>query len=142
MSEQDNIRLVQKAYDCFKTGKIDELIDLNAEDIEWTTPGPPDVMHTAGTRRGRKGVAEFFSTLSAEEDIEIFEPQDFIAQGDKVVSLIKCRTRVKATGKAAEVTLVHVFDVKDGKIKRFREFFDTAEVLKAFVAAQAAGSKQ
>lgn len=141
MSEQDNILLVQKAYDCFKTGQIDELINLNAEDIEWTTPGPPDVLHTAGTRRGRKGVAEFFSTLSAEEDIEVFEPQEFIAQGDKVVSLIKCRSRVKATGKAADVTLVHVFDIKDGKIRRFREFFDTAEVLKAFVAAQAAGSK-
>lgn len=141
MSEQDNIRLVQKAYDCFKTGKIDELINLNAEDIEWNTPGPPELLPTAGTRRGRKEVAEFFNTLGAHEDIEIFEPEDFIAQGDKVVSVIKCRSRVKATGKAADVTLVHVFDIKDGKVKRFREFFDTAEVLKAFEGAKAAGSK-
>ena len=141
MSEQDNIRLVQKAYDCFKRGKIDELINLHSEDVEWITPGPPDVMHTAGTRRGHQGIADFFSTLSAQQDIEVFEPQEFIAQEDKVVSLIKCRARVKATGKAADVSIVHVFDIKDGKVKRFREFFDTAEVMKAFVGTKAAGSK-
>jgi ketosteroid isomerase-like protein len=141
MSEQDNIRLVKQAYDCFKRGAIDELVNLQAEDVEWVTPGPPDVMRTAGTRRGRQGVAEFFSTLSKEEDIEVFEPQEFIAQDDKVVSLVKCRVRVKATGKAADITMVHVFSIQDGKVKRFREFFDTAEVLKAFVSAQAAGSK-
>ena len=141
MSEKDNIRLVQQAYDCFKRGAIDELLSLNAEDIEWTTPGPPDVLHTAGTRRGRQGVAEFFSTLSREEDIEIFEPQEFIAQDDQVVSLIRCRARVKATGKAADITLVHVFSIQDGKVKRFREFFDTAEVVKAYISTQAAVSK-
>lgn len=141
MSEQDNIRLVKQVYDCFKRGAIDELLNLHAEDVEWTTPGPPDVMHTAGTRRGRQGIADFFSTLNKEQDIEIFEPEEFIAQDDKVVSLIKCRGRVKATGKAADTTLVHVFSIQDGKVKRFREFFDTAEVLKAFVSAQAATSK-
>ena len=140
MSEQDNIRLVQKAYDCFKSGKIDELVKLNAENIEWTTPGPPEVMLTAGTRHGRQAVADFFSTLNSQEEIEVFEQEEFIAQGDKVVSLIKCRTRVKATGKSADVTMVHVFDIKDGMITRFREFFDTAAVLPAFVATKAAGS--
>ena len=140
MSEQDNIRLVQNAYDCFEKGKIDELLQLQAEDVEWITPGPPDVMPTAGTRRGREAVAEFFSTLSAQEDVEVFEPQEFIAQGDKVVSIIKCRTRVKATNKAVEMPLVHVFAIENGKIKRFQEFFDTAAALPAFELGKAASS--
>lgn len=140
MSEQDNIRLIQKAYQCFKEGKIDDLIKLHAEDVEWITPGPPDVMRTAGTRRGQKEVAEFFATLAAEQDVELFEPQDFIAQGDKVVTLSKLRSRVKATGKTAETMLVHVFDIKDGKIQRFQEFFDTAAMMPAFLTSQAATS--
>lgn len=141
MSEQDNIRLIQTAYDAFNTGKIDELVKLNAEDVEWITPGPPDVLLTAGTRRGRAEVANFFSTLSSQQDVELFQPEEFIAQGDKVVAVSKYRGRVKATGKTIETTLIHLFDIKDGEIIRFREFYDTAMALPAFLTSQAATPK-
>lgn len=141
MSEQDNVRLVQNAYDAFKKGDIEGLLSLLTEDIEWVTPGPPDLMPAAGTRKGREGVAEFFATLKEQEDVEIFEPEEFIAQDDKVVAISKYRGRVKATDREAETLLVHVFDIKDGKVARFREFFDTASVLPAFISAQAATQK-
>ena len=141
MSEQDNIRLVQKAYEFFQKGQIEDLIKLHAEDVEFISPGPPDVLHTAGTHRGHQGITQFFDTVGAEQDFEMFQPEEFIAQGDKVVALIKCRSRIKATGKIAETTLVHVFDIKDGKLQRLREFFDTAAVMSAFIAAQGATSK-
>ena len=138
MSEQDNVRLVQRAYDAFKRGDIEGLLQLVTEDVEWITPGPSDIMPSAGHRRGRQGVADFFSTLSSQEDVELFEPKDYIAQGDKVVVICSYRGRVKATGRSAEADLVHVFDIKDDKVRQFREFFDTAAVLPAFIAAQAA----
>lgn len=141
MSEQDNIRLVQNVYDCFRKGKIDDLVNLHAEDVEWITPGPPDVLLTAGTWRGRKEVANFFAALSTQQDTELFEQEDFIAQGDKVVAISKYRGRVKATGKTAETTLVHVFDIKNGQIQRFREYFDTAAILPAFMTSKAATPK-
>ncbi len=139
MSEQDNIQLVQNAYDAFKRGDLETLLNTLADDVEWTTPGPADIMPTAGSRRGRQAVGEFFAALGEMEDVELFEPKEFIAQGEKVVTVINYRGRVKATGKSAETTLVHVFDIKDGKVQRFREFFDTATVLPAFTSAQAAG---
>lgn len=138
MSEQDNVRIVQNAYAAFERGDIEGLLQLVADDVEWITPGPSDIMPAAGHRRGREGVADFFSSLSAQEDVELFEPQEYIAQGEKVVALAKYRGRVKATGRTAETDLVHVFDIKDGKVQRFREFFDTAAVLGAFISAKAA----
>lgn len=138
MSEQDNVRLVQNAYDAFTRGDIDGLLQLVADDVEWITPGPSDVMPAAGHRRGRAGVADFFSTLTSQEDVELFEPKEYIAQGDKVVAICSYRGRVKATGRNAETDLVHVFDIKHDKVQRFREFFDTAAVLPAFISAQAA----
>lgn len=138
MSEQDNVRLVQDAYDAFKRGDIQGLLNLLTDDVEWITPGPSDIMPAAGNRRGHEGVAEFFSILSGQEDVEAFEPQEYIAQDDKVVAISKYRGRVKATGRTAEAELIHVFDIKDGKVKRFREYFDTAAVLPAFISAQAA----
>ena len=131
MSEQDNIRTVQGAYSAFQKGDIQGLLGMLTDDVEWITPGPPDIVPTAGTRRGPDGVAQFFSTLSETDDVEVFEPQEFIAQGDKVVALIKCRTRVKSTGRAVDDELVHIFTVRDGKIKRFREYFDTAAAVEA-----------
>lgn len=141
MSEQDNIQLVRNAYDSFKRGEIEGVLNSLADDIEWTTPGPTDIMPTAGTRRGRQAVAEFFSMLNDQEDFEVFEPEEFIAQGEKVVAICKSRSRIKATGKTAETTLVHVFDISDGKVQRFREFFDTAAILPALTSAQAATPK-
>ena len=138
MSEEDNVRLVQNAYDAFKRGDIEGLLQLVAEDVEWITPGPSDIMPAAGHRRGREGVADFFSSLSSQEDVELFEAKEYVAQGDKVVAICSYRGRVKATGRTAEVDLIHVFDVKDDKVQRFREFFDTAAVLPAFISAQAA----
>lgn len=138
MSEQDNVRIVQDAYEAFKRGDIQGLLQLVANDAEWITPGPSDIMPAAGHRRGHEGVAEFFSTLSEQEDVELFEPQEYIAQGDKVVAIAKYRGRVKATGRTAETDVIHVFDMKDGKVQRFREFFDTAAVLPAYISAQAA----
>ena len=43
----------------------------------------------------------------------------------------------KVTGKTLDVALVHVWDIRDGKITRFRQFIDTlrfAEVVPADVS--------
>jgi uncharacterized protein len=141
MSEQANVRIVQEAYAAFQRGEVQGVLNMLVEDVEWITPGPPDVMPVAGKRRGRQQVAQFFATLSEQEDVELFEPGEYIAQGDKVVALIKYRGRVKATGRAAEVDLVHVFTIRDGKIQRFREYFDTAAALEAYRPTSAQTAK-
>jgi ketosteroid isomerase-like protein len=59
MSEQDNRALVQRGYDAFGRGDIEVLLALLDDNVEWITPGPSD-LPTAGRRRGRQQVAEFF----------------------------------------------------------------------------------
>ena len=132
MSEQGNVRTVVEAYTSFKNGDIESVLKVLTPDVEWITPGPPDLMPVAGKRRGREEVAQFFSTLSEQEDVLLFHPEEYIAQGDKVIALIKYRGRVKATGKPVEADLVHIFTFHNGKVKRFREFYDTAAVLDAY----------
>jgi len=132
MSEQANVRTIQEAYSLFKNGDLENLLKMLSDDVEWITPGPPELMPVAGNRRGREEVAEFFSTLNEQEDVELFEPQEYIAQGDKVVALIKYRARVKATGQIAAADLVHIFTFAGGKINHFREYYDTAAVLDAY----------
>jgi uncharacterized protein len=141
MSEQQNVRTVMEAYASFENGDIEGVLQALADDVEWITPGPPEIIPVAGHRHGRREVAQFFSTLREQEEVELFKVQEYIAQGDKVVALIKYRGRVKATGRMVESDLVHVFTFDHGKLKRFREYFDTAAVLDAYQKPKAAKAR-
>jgi uncharacterized protein len=136
MSEQENVRTVMEAYSSFQNGDIEGVLQALSDDIVWITPGPPELMPVAGKRRGRHEVAEFFSTLGEQQDVELFEIQEYIAQGNKVIALIKYRGRVKTTGRMVEADLVHIFTFDRGKVKRFQEYYDTAAVLDAYQSAQ------
>jgi ketosteroid isomerase-like protein len=69
MSEQANVRTVVEAYTSFKNGDIESVLKVLTADVEWITPGPPDLMPVAGKRRGRDEVAQFFSTLNEPEEV-------------------------------------------------------------------------
>jgi len=132
MAEQENVRIIQEAYEAFKRGDIQALLNIFTDDVEWFVSGPSDIIPTAGRRQGRDQVAQFFATINDTEDIEQFEAHEFIAQGDKVVVLGHYRSRVKATGRTAESDWVHVHTLRDGKLVNFREYFDTAAVAEAY----------
>jgi ketosteroid isomerase-like protein len=128
MSEQDNRALVQRGYDAFGRGDIEALLALLDENVEWITPGPSD-LPTAGRRRGRQQVAEFFKGVDSLFEIQRFEPESFVSEGDRVVVLGSETTRVKATGKVLEMRWVHAFTVRNGKVVVLEEFQDTAAVV-------------
>lgn len=98
MNEQENTRLAQQAYERFKTGDIQSLLDLYADDVEWELPAIESVPFT-GKRQGRAAVADFFQAVNEAQEVLSFNPQEFIAQGDKVVVLGNYSWRVKATGR-------------------------------------------
>ena len=137
MSEQDNIAVVQKAYNNFKTGDIEGLVNLCTENITWQLTEVEGVPFT-GKRNGRASVKEFFATVERDQDVIEFEPREFIAQGDKVISLGDYKWRVKDTGREFASDFAHVFTVRDGKIVAFREYFDTAAVAAAYQKAMTA----
>lgn len=123
---QQNIGLVQGGYAAFGRGDIPGFLSLLDADVEWTTPGTSD-LPTAGTRRGPAKVGEFFGILTQLVDFEHFEPQTFLADGDRVVVLGTARTKVKGgSGQSIVEHWCHVFTVRDGKIVAFFEYLDTA----------------
>jgi ketosteroid isomerase-like protein len=123
MNEQNNITVVQQAYADFKQGNIGQVLDSMTDAVEWHSPGN---LPTAGHRKGKQKVAEFFQLLDQHEEILQMDAKEFIAQNDKVVVLIQYKARIKSTGKIVESPAVHIFTVKDGKVTAFDEYFDTA----------------
>ena len=70
----------------------------------------------------------------------MFEPTEFIAQGDKVVVLGHFAARIKSTNKEYASDFAHIVTVADGKITGFYEFFDNAAACRAYTATNAANA--
>lgn len=131
MSDQNSLAAVQSAYQSFQRGDIPAVLEAMSEDVQWDTPkvaGAP----FGGPYRGRAAVAEFFRELAKAENVELFEPREFIAEGERVAAIVGYRARVKTTGRLNETSLVHIFTVRGGKITRFLEMYDTAAVERAY----------
>jgi ketosteroid isomerase-like protein len=137
MNEQENTKVVQQAYDYFKSGNIEGVLSLMSNDVDWRLPKVENMPH-AGTRKGIEQVSEFFSILDEVQDAKQFDPNEFIAQGDRVVAMGHYIWKVKPTNREYESDFVHVFTVRDGKITGFDEYFDTTPATVAYQKAQTA----
>ena len=123
--EQENTKLVQQIYEHFKWGHIKALLNLLSINIEWQLPEIENVPF-AGRRRGHEEMGQFFESLVDTQEVQHFEPREFIARGDKVLALGHYAFRVKSTGREFGGDFAHVFTVHDGKVVRFHEYMDTA----------------
>lgn len=126
-----NIELVRRVYRAFAVRDIPTILQVLATDVEWGEPANP-FNPAAGTRHGHAGFMEWLQVGKESEEILVLEPRKFLADGDTVAVIGFTKCRVKATGKMYETDFVHVATVKDGKITRFQEFFDTFAAAEAF----------
>jgi ketosteroid isomerase-like protein len=137
MNEQANTRLVQQAYQSIKAGDIQAFLNSFSQDVQWELPDMENVPF-AGKWKGHEGVRQFFSKVFEVQDVLEFEPEEYVAQGDKVVALGKFLMRLKATDSEFSSKWAQVWTVKDGKVTRFYEYVDTAVVSRAHTAAKTA----
>jgi ketosteroid isomerase-like protein len=134
MHEQQNTWVVQKVYEKVAARDVEGLLALFAADIEWQVPAMDNVPF-AGTWRGHDGLAKFFRTVSDTQEVVEFRPEQFIAQDRVVVVLGHFVMRVKATGRQSASDWAHVWMIDAGKVTHFREFVDTAAVIRAHSAS-------
>jgi len=137
MNEQENTKLVKRIYELFKSGDIEGFLDMLSDDITWETPKVENSPFR-GKISGKENFIKWMTEYSEAEEMTVFEQDEFIAQGDRVVVLGHGEIRTKATNKEYATNFVHIMTVKDGKITEFLELLDTAAAEKAYTAAQAA----
>ena len=133
MSAQQNIELVKQFYDAYLKGQKDLLLSYMTDDIDWTIP-EMDGLAFSGRRRGREEVSQFFGVVSQVQQLRSFEPQEFFADGDRVVVLGHHEWIVKSSGTSFDSDWVHIFTIRDGRIAAFRQSMDTLKVAQAHQA--------
>ena len=135
MQEAQNTKIVKDAYEAFGRGDVQTLLSYFDDTILWKPVyGAAPHVPTAGERRGKAAVGEFFRIVSEQVNFLRFEPKEFVAQGDKVVAIGHYVAQVP-TGRGFESDFVMVFTLRDGKVVQFQEFSDSAAINAAYDSA-------
>jgi ketosteroid isomerase-like protein len=132
MSEADNTKVVQDAYAAFGRGDVQSILDRLDDGIVWQgVYGAASNVPMAGERRGKPAVAEFFKLVATHVNFTRFEPKEFVATGDKVVTLGHYTAKTSAN-KEFDSDFAMVFTMRNGKVTKFQEFLNTAALNAAF----------
>jgi ketosteroid isomerase-like protein len=129
--QEENIKIVKQLYDSFSRGDIEAIVEMLSTDVEWGEPMNP-YNPTGGTRHGHEGFLEWLNIGQQSEDILVLEPKKMLVDDDSVavVGYIKCRAI--PTGKIYESDFVHLVTIREQKVTKFQEFFDTYIAGEAF----------
>src|SRR5947207_7282179 len=112
MSDQ-NVGLVQGAYESFARGDVPSVLGLLAEDVAWSVPPP---LPQAVDAHGRDEVGAFFERLGGIWEGLNIEVTDVVASGDRVCVI--GRGSGKVGGEEAGYGCVHAWTLADAKAVR------------------------
>jgi ketosteroid isomerase-like protein len=128
----ENVAAVQAIYAAFGKGDLATIQARSAPDTQWDfNGGRPEVpWHKPVTSRAQ--VADFLGTFGQANEVQRFEPREFVSSGPHVIVEIKLQYRVRATGRQVTQDQLHWWTFgAGGLVSRLRHFEDTAQVLAA-----------
>lgn len=131
--QSPNVLTVQNDFAAFGRGDIATIIQSTTDNVVWKHAGNPSVVTFAGTYNGHDGVGRFFQNVGSSVNITVFEPQNFVENGNTVTSTILIKGTVLATGKEYNSTMDMVFTFDDaGKVTNWEAKGDIAGLEAAF----------
>jgi ketosteroid isomerase-like protein len=124
MREAANIETVRGIFAAFGRRDLDGVLARLDETIVWIVPGSSAVP-TAGRWNGIAEVREFLERLAERLTFTVFTPLEYIAQGNRVIALVRYGGRHNATGRAFKAESAMLWTIGNGKALRFQEYTDT-----------------
>ena len=127
----ETVELVRAIYDAFAAGDIAGVVGRMDPGIVWNEA--ENYLYADGNPYcGPEAIlGGVFARLGSEWDGFAAVPEEFLDAGDTVVVLGHYRGTFKATGKAVEAQLVHVWRLDEGKAAEFQQYTDTLQFARA-----------
>jgi ketosteroid isomerase-like protein len=125
---QDNVDVIQGAWDAFRRGDIEGATAVADPSAEFVAS---DALPWGGTYHGPEGFREFLATLLQNFDKFEAKPEKVLgADDDHVVVLAHIAGRTKR-GQDVDTHAVWLYKMRNGQVIRADAFVDTAKVLEA-----------
>jgi ketosteroid isomerase-like protein len=132
---QQNVDLVRGIYEAFGRGDVPEVLGRMAPDMVWNEAENFPLADRNPYEGHDAIVGGVFARLGSEWDGFAPGPEEYLDAGDTVVVLGRYTGTCKATGKALDAQMAHVWRVKDGKAVRFQQYTDTLQAARVTGAA-------
>jgi uncharacterized protein len=128
LAATNNTRLIESFYTALGRGDVPAVLGLLDEQVQWTEA--ERFPYYTGTWHGPQAVLNnLLKRLAADWDGFSAKADDFMIEGNRVVSFGTYAGTYKKTGKSMTSPFAHVWTVGDGKIKSFLMYTDTAKIL-------------
>lgn len=127
MSADANIKTITSVYEAFGRGDVAAILDAVTDDVDWAAEAASSGAPWYGVRHGKDAVAGFFTDFGSTMEVEEFTPVSVAANDTDVLTVVRFRSKSRATGKSAAMDLHHFFRFRDGKIAYYRGTEDTAQ---------------
>jgi uncharacterized protein len=118
MEEHPNVARMRTGYEAFAKGDLDSLRGLFAEDLVWHVTGNNIL---SGDYKGHDEVFGFFGRLVQETGGNFSNDVHHILADDEHAS-VRVTAHAERNGKTLDEPVVHVFDLRDGKVTEFWTF--------------------
>jgi ketosteroid isomerase-like protein len=133
--ETANVAVLKDAYRRWhdsRGGSVDHWMSICDENIKFGSlaQGTTGVEYLTAYN-ARDELKKYFNGLLRDWEMIEYRPDEFVAQGDRVVMIGHCSWRAKASGKVVSTPKADVWRFANGKAVEFYEFFDTAQVVAA-----------
>ena len=128
---QENVAVVRGIYQAFGSGDVPAVLGAMSPDIVWNEAENfplADRNPYVGPNAILEGV---FARLAADWDGFAVGIEELLDAGDAVVALGRYRGTHRATGRAIDAQLVHIWRIEDGKAKAFQQLTDTLQIGRA-----------
>ena len=127
MTTTANLDLIRGVYGAFERRDLPAVLDALAPDIAWVHPQGMVPYGVGGTKIGHEGVKEFLSKVPTVLAGQRVVPEEFVADGDRVV-VFGSRNVIAHNGRTGTLRFVHSWTLRDGRVARLEDVFDTAEM--------------
>lgn len=120
-----NVDIMRSVYEATAQDMY-AVLDVLAPDAEWHTEagGPLESVYI-----GPEGARRWLEQMEAAFDDYRIEPEKFVAEGEYVIVPVRVWARAKDTGIEAEVPIVHVWLLRDGRVVWTRSYPSEQEAL-------------
>lgn len=124
-----NVKVMQDLYAAFGRGEVGDVLGGMDPKIEWREAENNPYQPSGDPWIGPEAILNnLFMKLGTEWDGFTVNPKQFHDAGETVVVEARYTGTYKATGKALDAQVTHIWSLRDGKVTSFQQYVDTAQL--------------
>jgi uncharacterized protein len=122
----NNIEVIQELYRAFREKDYDAFLRISTDDLEWIqNKGFPG----GATYKGASEVIEaVFKANHSNWEGFAYNIEQFLNASNSVIVIGSYTGSNRISGRSMSAAAAHIYDLRDGKVCRFRMFADTKAI--------------